>query len=347
MSSKQEVNLPKKNRIRNIEPVIKAINCIEDRLYEQVDLKSAAKAAGYSKYYLHRMFTAAVGISLYQYIRRRKLTEAARLLIFSHESIIDVAMACGYESRQAFTTVFKEMYKKTPGQYRKAGVFYPLQLECKLKATLSGRFLPWEAARVSQDKDAKRLNQTEAVAARELADSGCLPNIRPASIRDIPKWMELVRLVVNGYPYLEEESYKNALRRYIRQGKAMLLEAECEIIGIMLFDESCGSIDFLGIHPQYREAGLEEAFLKEAFDRATERNVLTMTTFREGDKADIGYRRLLKRLGFKEEQLLVEWGYPTQRMILTRPDFQKTFSGSKGLKAGDFQVSGREKQNEK
>ena len=41
-----------------------------------------------------------------------------------------------------------------------------------------------------------------------------------------------------------------------------------------------------------------------------------MTTYREDDKADTGHRDLLKQLGFAERELLVEFGYPTQRFVL-------------------------------
>ena len=40
------------------------------------------------------------------------------------------------------------------------------------------------------------------------------------------------------------------------------------------------------------------------------------STFRKGDKADIGHRDLLKQLGFAERELLMEFGYPTQRFVL-------------------------------
>jgi len=43
-----------------------------------------------------------------------------------------------------------------------------------------------------------------------------------------------------------------------------------------------------------------------------------MTTYREGDKADTGYRNMLKQLGFAERELLVEFGYPTQRFVLSQ-----------------------------
>lgn len=309
-----------------LEPVIRAIGCIESRLSQPVDLEAVAKAAGYSKYHLHRIFTKTVGITVHQYIRRRKLTEAARLLTFSNTPIIDIALSCGYESRQAFTAVFKEMYKKTPGQYKKEGFFYPLQLPYRLKPIAAGVFHSSEGnGRVEGNRslEDQRLWST----AESQGCSSRLEHIRPASHRDITRWMELVDMVIDGYPRLEEKSYKETLSRYIQQNRAMLLEAGHEVIGIMAFDERKGCIDFLGIHPQYKNTGLEELFFEQAFQRREEGNTITITTFRQGDKADTGYRQQLKKLGFTEEQVLVEFGYPTQRMVLTRQDFHRATGG--------------------
>lgn len=55
---------------------------------------------------------------------------------------------------------------------------------------------------------------------------------------------------------------------------------------------------------------------------------VTMTTYREGDKADTGYRSLLKQLGFAERELLIEFGYPTQRFVYS-PEPQKEDSHDK------------------
>ncbi len=43
---------------------------------------------------------------------------------------------------------------------------------------------------------------------------------------------------------------------------------------------------------------------------------ISITTYREGDKADTGYRDEIKGLGFAEAELLVEYGYPTQRFMM-------------------------------
>ena len=89
-------------------------------------------------------------------------------------------------------------------------------------------------------------------------------------------------------------------------------------IGIMAFNEVTGSIDFFGVHPQYRKKEIAKAFCEKVLYELAYSAQISVTTFREGDKADTGYRKLWKSLGFAESELLVEFGYPTQRFILQK-----------------------------
>lgn len=66
------------------------IDYIENHLEDKLDLDSLSQEAGYSKYHLHRMFTNIVGFTVHSYIKRRKLTEASRLLIFTDKPIIEI-----------------------------------------------------------------------------------------------------------------------------------------------------------------------------------------------------------------------------------------------------------------
>ena len=93
-------------RNENIENIVSVIEYIEAHLTEKLDLDRMADAVHYSKYHLHRMFTGAVGLTPHEYLQRRQLTEAAKLLVFSDKPILDIALLAGYESRQALTTVF-------------------------------------------------------------------------------------------------------------------------------------------------------------------------------------------------------------------------------------------------
>lgn len=96
------------NAVISIEQVI---DYIENHLSEKIDLETVSTTVNYSKYHLHRMFTETVGLTIHDYVQRRQLTEAAKLLVFSDKPIIEIAFICGYESQQSFTTTFTAMYK--------------------------------------------------------------------------------------------------------------------------------------------------------------------------------------------------------------------------------------------
>lgn len=78
------------NHILNIETVI---DYIESHLDEKLDLEKVSEAVHYSKYHLHRMFTNTVGMTIHDYVQRRQLTEAAKLLVFSSKPIIEIAFS--------------------------------------------------------------------------------------------------------------------------------------------------------------------------------------------------------------------------------------------------------------
>ena len=137
---------------------------------------------------------------------------------------------------------------------------------------------------------------------------------------DIPCWMELVRLVVDGFPCLDEEEYIRILQEKIRAGQALILKDGGIAVGILLFDTETGNIDFMGTHPLYRKMGIPRVFLNKVMDELAKGREISITTYREGDKADTGQRREIKGLGFAEAELLVEFGYPTQRFVLKKEE---------------------------
>lgn len=51
---------------------------------------------------------------------------------------------------------------------------------------------------------------------------------------------------------------------------------------------------------------------------------ISLTTYRKGDRADTGYRKKYISLGFQERELLTEYGYPTQRFVLSPENRGKT-----------------------
>ena len=102
----------------------------------------------------------------------------------------------------------------------------------------------------------------------------------------------------------------------INEKRALVLKDNGVLIGAMAFSSQLGCIDFLGINPQYRKQGIQKLFLDALMDIYLPGQEISMTTYREDDKADTGHRDILKQLGFVERELLIEFGYPTQRFVL-------------------------------
>ena len=171
----------------SVKTISTAIGFIELHLCEKLNLCSVADAVHYSKYYLHRLFTNTVGLTMHDYIQRRKLTEAAKLLVFSNKTLLDISLIAGYESQQAFTNVFTAMYKQSPNKYRENEKFYPLQLKFQFEEEYNMLY----------------------------GDGSFHWNITYATLQDIPCWMNLVRLVIDGFPHFYEKEYVDVLDSWI------------------------------------------------------------------------------------------------------------------------------------
>lgn len=269
------------HRIANISA---AISYIEAHLCEKLDLETVASAVSYSKYHLHRMFTATAGLPLHAYIRRRRLTEAARLLVCTGKPLLEVALDAGFESQQAFAVLFKAMYKQTPLAYRKMQLFYPLQLPFAPDPGPSGSPKSWHPAY--------------------------------AAPPDLPDWMHFTALVIGGFPRLDASAHRAQAIRRIAAQEALIVQDNGLLIGAAAFSRPTGHIEFLAVHPQYQHSGVAESLLNALRRSHFPGRPLTVATFRRNDKADTGQRAAYQRLGFTPADLLTEYGYPTQRLIL-------------------------------
>ncbi|MBD8069734.1 AraC family transcriptional regulator [Bacillus sp. PS06] len=106
-----------------------AMRYIEDNLTNEIDFNMVAKVAQCSEYHFKRMFSFLAGITLSEYIRRRRLSMAAFELTNSNIKVIDVAIKYGYSSPDSFTRAFHNLHGVTPSESRINGMHlkaYPL-----------------------------------------------------------------------------------------------------------------------------------------------------------------------------------------------------------------------------
>ncbi|WP_394218832.1 GyrI-like domain-containing protein [Halobacillus trueperi] len=106
-----------------------AMKYIEENLTYEIDYKVVASLAYCSEYHFKRMFSFLAGITLSEYIRRRRLSMAAFELQNSNVKVIDVAMKYGYHSPDSFSRAFLKLHGVTPSEARNNGKHlkaYPL-----------------------------------------------------------------------------------------------------------------------------------------------------------------------------------------------------------------------------
>ena len=114
-----------------------SIRYIEEHLTDEIDYGQLARIACCSTYHYQRMFTYMAGITLGEYIRRRKMSLAAADLQGGDERIIDIAEKYGYSSPTAFNRAFQSFHGIAPSAVKEEGVsvksFSPIVFKIAVK----------------------------------------------------------------------------------------------------------------------------------------------------------------------------------------------------------------------
>ena len=112
------------------------IDYLEIVLDDEIDEKKVTQLSGYSYSMFSRLFSILTETTLSEYLRSRRLTEAAVILRNTDEKIIDVAFKFGYESSDSFGTAFKNFHGFTPSEVRNGK---PFKLVSRVQLALSVR----------------------------------------------------------------------------------------------------------------------------------------------------------------------------------------------------------------
>ena len=116
----------------------KAIDYIEDNLDKEISYDEAARIACCSPYYFQRVFSYVSGVSLAEYIRRRKMTQAAFELQRADSRVIDVALKYGYSSPTSFNRAFQNVHGITPTAAKLGGNVLQAYPSIQFKIEITG-----------------------------------------------------------------------------------------------------------------------------------------------------------------------------------------------------------------
>jgi transcriptional regulator GlxA family with amidase domain len=113
----QRVSLQSRNGIRNIH-LTRAIQRMRETIEDPLSPAQIAAEIGISTRQLERLFGKFLNTSPKKYFMDLRLERARHLLIQTEASVIEIALACGFESSGHFSRVYRAAYGVAPMQQR-------------------------------------------------------------------------------------------------------------------------------------------------------------------------------------------------------------------------------------
>lgn len=95
-----------------------AVDYITAHQTEDIRVDDVAKKVGIAPAYLQRVFKQATGMTMVAFTNHLRVEQSKRLLMYTDDPVVDVAVACGFNSRQHFFRVFNAVTGVSPQQFR-------------------------------------------------------------------------------------------------------------------------------------------------------------------------------------------------------------------------------------
>ncbi|MGR3931764.1 AraC family transcriptional regulator [Streptomyces sp. BRA346] len=122
-----------------LERLNEALDHIESHLAQRIEVTELARIAMTSEYHFRRMFSALAGLSLSEYIRRRRLTVAGAEVLAGERMLLEIAVRYGYGSGEAFARAFRTQHGVGPGEARRSGAALNSQPRMSFRLIVEGR----------------------------------------------------------------------------------------------------------------------------------------------------------------------------------------------------------------
>lgn len=91
---------------------------IDAHLDQNLKLENLAKLLDLSQFHFSRLFKQSVGLSPHQYLIEQRIERAKQLLKKTNQSILDIALNCGFSSHSHLSKQFRQVTGMTPKAYR-------------------------------------------------------------------------------------------------------------------------------------------------------------------------------------------------------------------------------------
>lgn len=112
---------------------------VESRVREEIDMDELVRQTGFSLAHIRDVFRSCTGKSLARYVQERRIANAARELLDTDQTILDIAVHYGFSGRTVFSRAFRRHTGYTPSLFRSQAPALP---RVRLCAGVYGTALP-------------------------------------------------------------------------------------------------------------------------------------------------------------------------------------------------------------
>lgn len=133
--------------------------------------------------------------------------------------------------------------------------------------------------------------------------------------RDFESWIEVVKLVSGNFPGLDLKCYKDILMEKIEKKETLVVRDGEKVVGALAFSYEESELSFLAVHPKYRQKNIGTELVKKFTSLFETETRLSVITYQDGDIKGEGARKLYKKAGFSEGNLITVFDYPCQEFI--------------------------------
>ena len=103
--------------------IIDILDYIDNNLYTKITINSLENKFNYNKDYIMRLFKREIGITIIDYINKKRIYNSLTSLKDSNDSIILISINYGYYSLEYYSEIFKSIIGVSPSIYRKFSRF--------------------------------------------------------------------------------------------------------------------------------------------------------------------------------------------------------------------------------